>query len=235
MAVEAVPAGRSWGARGRARLALLLVTLIGPAAGGESLKAVYDAAGAGGGYDKYIVLQQGVTYTGGLWVGGTFNRVTGAFEGDGVDVRIVGSGAILDLKGDEICFAYCNRRLDIDDCVIVNGGVRFRGYDDTITTRVPQGLVRYVTFYRPVDYGVRLFGCGAGILVERNIFVDAVDTGPDFMFLTGELSGWLPTGGNVSLSLQASVFEVFDNWSYHKDPGANGDAVRHFNLLCDYG
>ena len=90
------------------------------------------------------------------------------------------TGAILDLQGEEICIAYCNSRLDIEDCVIINGNVRFRGYDDAATHLLPEGSVRYVTFYKPHDYGVRMYACGSGILLERNIVVDPVDTGPGF-------------------------------------------------------
>lgn len=200
----------------------------------ESLKEVYDAAGPAAGYDKYLVLETGVTYTGGLWIGATFNRITAEFEGRGGNVRIVGNGALLDLQGGEICMAYCPERLDLDDCVILNGDVKFRGSDGGGLNLVPAGSVRYVTFYKPHDYGVRLFGCGAAVLVERNIVVDAIDTGSDFMFLTGIASDWLPTGASFSLSLQAGAV-VFDCWSYHSDPVANSDPLRHFNLLCDYG
>lgn len=196
---------------------------------------MYDVATPAQGYDKYIVLQTGVTYTGGLWLGGTYNPLTATFEpGKDEDVRIVGNGAILDLQGGEICIAYCTNQLDIDDCVILNGDVRYRGFDGGELYLVPTGSVRYVTFYRPHDYGVRLFSCGAGILLERNLVVDAVDTGADFMFFTGVFSDWLPTGGSFGLSLQAG-FNVYDNWSYHADPAANADPVRHFTLLCDYG
>ena len=220
------------------RLLLLVTCLLlstGPSAYATSLKGMYDAASPAGGYDKYVVLETGVTYTGGLWIGGTFNRITATFEEHDQDVRIVGNGAILDLQGQEICIAYCNSRLDLDDCVIIDGNVRYRGYDDPTTHLVPQGSVRYVTFYRPHDYGVRLYGCGAGILVERNIVVDAIDTGMDFHFLTGMPMEWLTTGANFSLSVQAAGYDVFENWSYHSDPEANADPLRHFNLLCDYG
>jgi hypothetical protein len=202
---------------------------------GDSLQAAFDAATPAGGYDKYVVLETGRTYTGGLWIGGTYNRMTYTFETGGRDVRIVGNGAIIDLAGQEICIAYCENRLDIDDCVIRNGNIRFRGYSGGGAHVVPTGSVRYVTFYQPHDYGVRLFGCGTGILVERNIIVDPIDTGPDFMFLTGLPSDWLPTGASVSLSVNGSALEVFDNWSYLSDPVANADPLRHFALLCDYG
>jgi len=218
------------------RLALAIgvsLALCQPAVG-ASLKEMYDLAPPGFGYDKYIVLETGVTYTGGLWIGGTYDRISAQFIGQGEDVCIVGNGAILDLQGQEICMAYCNNRLDIEDCVILNGNIRFRGYDGGALTLLPQGMVRHITFYRPQDYGVRLFGCGSNILVSRNIIVDAVNTGPDFMFLTGYASDWLPTGASCALSLTGG-FDVIENWSYHSDPAANADPLRHFTLLCDYG
>jgi hypothetical protein len=199
---------------------------------------MYDAARPGAGYDRYVVLKTGVTYTGGLLIGRTFNRITAEFKGEGEDVRIVGNGAVLDLRREEICLAYCNNRLDISDCVILNGNVRYRGYSDGVTEYKPAGSVRHVTFYRPHDYGVRLFFCGQGIHLERNIVVDTVSTGPDFMYLSGISSDWLPTGGGFALSVLPSWPggpEVNDNWTYYTDPETNADPLRHFSLLCDYG
>jgi len=200
-----------------------------------SLKQAYDEATAAGGYDRYIELTPGVTYTGGLWLGATFNKITAEFEGPCEDVRIVGNGAILDLRGQQITMAYCHNRLDIDDCVIVGGDVKFRGYGGDELNLIPEGSVRHVTFYEPHDYGVRMFGCGTGILVERNIVVDAIDTGVDFQYLTGEFSASLPTGTGFARSLTFADVGLFENWSYHSDPVANADAIRHFSILCDYG
>ncbi len=199
-----------------------------------TLREAYDLAGPAAGYDKYLQLETGATYTGGLWIGQTFNRVTAEFEGGGADVRIVGQGAILDLQGQEICIAYCTNRLDIDDCVILHGDIKFRGYDGGGLYLIPEGSVRYITFYQPHDYGVRMFRAGAGVLIERNIVVNAVDTGWDFMFLTGIPSSSLPTGASFSASLQGG-WNIYDNWTYHTDPLANADPLRHFSLLCDYG
>jgi len=208
--------------------------LFAQAAIAVSLKEAYEAAPAASGYDKYIVLETGVTYAGGLWIGATFDRISAEFVGEGADVRIVGNGAIIDLQGEEICFAYCANRLDIDNCVILHGDIRFRGYDDGIVSLVPTGSVRYVTFYEPHDYAVRMFHCGSDILVQRNLVVDTVDTGPDFMYLTGYANDWLPTGASFGLSLVAG-FDVQANWSYHSDPVVNADPLRHFTILCDYG
>lgn len=203
--------------------------------GATSLKQMYDQAGPAAGYDRYIVLETGVIYTGGLWIGRTFNRMSATFDGVDEDVRIVGNGAIIDLQGGEICCAYQTGRLEIDDCVVLHGDIRFRGYSDGSTDLRPEGSVRYVTFFEPHDYGVRLFGCGADVLVERNLIVDTIDTGADFMYLTGVPSDWLPTGTSISLSLQAGDLLVYDNWSYHSKPADNADPQRHFTILCDYG
>ncbi len=214
-------------------LCTLLLTC--PLAAADSLKAAFDEAGPAQGYDRYLELETGVTYTGGLWIGPTFNRVTGWFEGRGEDVRIVGNGAILDLQGGEICMAYCQNRLDLDDCIILNGDVRFRGYRDSALILWPRGSVTYCTLYGPHDYGVRLVGVGANIMVARNIMVDSVDTGPDFQYISGIAHHWMPTGACVGISLQGAGAGFFDNWTYHSDPAANGDPLRHFVVLCDYG
>ena len=214
---------------------LIVALLVTSSAGAASLKEMYDLALPGSGYDKDIVLETGVTYTGGLLLGGTFNRITAEFEQDPEDVRIVGNGAILDVQGSEICVAYSTSHLDIQDCVILNGNVRFLGYNGGGMGLLPTGSVRYVTFYRPHDYGVRLYACGTGIEVERNIVVGPVDTGPDHQYVTGVAMPWLPTGVSFALSVTGGGIEVFDNWSYHLDPEANADAMRHFSLMCDYG
>ncbi len=210
-----------------------LLTAVAPGYG-ELLKAAYDQSGPAFGYDRYMALEPGATYTGGLWLGGTYNRITATFEQHEEDVCIAGNGAILDLQGQQLCIAYCNSRLDIEDCIIVNGGVTFRGFAGHVHL-VPAGSVRYVTFYRPPDYGIRLFGAGADVLLERNIVVDPIDTGPDFMFLTGIPSAWLPTGAGIALSLQASRIQIYDNWTWLSDPDHNADPLRHFAVLCDYG
>ncbi len=221
----------------RAGAITVLIVAIGVWFGGNSpafsatLQAMYDAATPGGDYDKDIVLETGVTYTGGLWIGGTFNRITAIFETHEEDVRVVGSGAIIDLRGGEICIGYCNGRLDIEDCVIINGNVRFRGYDDAILSLIPTGSVRYVTFYNPHDYGIRMYGCGDGILLERNLIVNAVDTGDDFQYLNGNPMEWLPTGASFAMSLTGGDLEIYENWSFHTDPATNADPLRHFALM----
>lgn len=217
------------------RATLLSLVLLATPAAADSLKEAYDRALPANGYDRWIELEPGATYTGGLWIGGTFNRITAEFEDGGEDVRIVGNGAILDLRRGELCIAYCDNRLDVSDCVIVDGCVKFRGYSGSGVTLKPQGSVSWVTFWRPADYAVRMHGCGSGIRLERNLVVDAVDTGADFMYLNGEPNDWLPTGTSFSLDSNDPSSEVIENFTFHSDPDANRDPLRHFHLLCPYG
>ncbi len=136
------------------------------------------------------------------------------------NVKIVGNGAILDLQGQQICISYCNKQLDIEDCVIINGNIRFRGDNTLNFDAIPTGSVRYVTFYQPHDYAIRLQGAGTGITIERNLVVDVVDTGVDFNPYNGVSSLLLPSGTSYSGSVQIQDYGfpfIKDNWSYHSN------------------
>lgn len=218
---------------------LLILTVFGSAprcALAVSLKEAVEAAGSGGGYDRWVELQTGVTYTGGLLIGRVYSPVTNAFlvQEEGLDVRIVGNGAILDLQGEQICMSYCDNRLDISDCVIRDGGVRFRGDNDPGLALQPSGSVRYVTFVSPQDYGVRLQGAGAGVTIERNLIIDTLDTGLDFVATTGIPGTLLPTGTAVAMSVQTGDYglpEVRENWTFFGNPDLNGFPLHHFSFL----
>jgi hypothetical protein len=216
-----------------------MVLSLTVSASAGSLREAYDAAQPGGGYDRDVVLETGVIYTGGVLIGPILSPFSWELEGRaGEDVRITGNGAILDLRGEQICISYCGNRLDIEDCVIVNGNVRFRGINTADYVEIPQGSVRYCTFYSPHDYGVRLQGAGQGIAIERNIVVDAADTGWDFLYTHGAPNDWLPTGTNISASGQFGFYGVpviRDNWSWHSDPLMNSTPLAHFSYLCEYG
>ena len=201
-----------------------------------TLKEAYEAAPAANGYDRYVELETGVTYTGGLLIGRVFSPVSNRFlmEEEGLDVRIVGNGAILDLQGEQICMSYCENRLDIEDCIILNGNIRFRGDNDPGLALQPVGSVSYVTFYQPHDYGVRLQGAGSGIVVERNIIFDTIDTGLDFVPSTGIAGDLIPTGTAIAASVQVGDYGLpvlQDNWTWFSDPHLNGVPLHHFSFL----
>lgn len=201
-----------------------------------TLQEAYEAAPAAAGYDRYLVLDSGVTYTGGLMVGRVYSPVTSSFLVDelGEDVCIVGNGAVLDLQGEQICMSYVNNRLDISDCVVTNGCVRFRGDNDFGWDLRPVGSVTNVTFYRPVDYGVRLQGAGEGISITRCLFVDVVDTGFDFIPSAGISGELIPTGTAVAASVQVGDYGVpwvSENWTYFGNADENAEALHHFSFL----
>ncbi len=204
------------------------------------LQAAYEAAGPEAGYDRYLHLETGRVYTGGLQIGPTWDEDATAYADDeqGLDVMIEGNGAVLLMDGEMICLSFCTNRLDVQDCVIVAGQVRFRGDNTPGGERIPVGSVRYCTFYRPHDFAVRLEGAGAGVTLERNIVVDPVDTGFDGLEWSGIPGENLPTGLAFGLSVQVGSFgypTVRDNWTWLRDPVLNAVALRHHCLLCEYG
>jgi len=204
-----------------------------------TLKEAYEVAIAQGEYNKYLVLETGVTYTGGLLIGKIYDpNITDLSGPEGLNVNIQGNGAILDLEGEQICISYCSNKLDIDNCIIINGNIRYRGTNNSLGVEIPTGCVQYCTFYEPHDYAIRLQGAGGNIILERNIFVDAVDTGDDFTYLNGSPMEWLPTGSNVAISIFYGTYGVptlLDNWSFHSDEEINLDGTKHFVELCEYG
>ncbi|MBM4117672.1 hypothetical protein FJ251_07975 [bacterium] len=207
-----------------------LVLLIATPAGAITLRAAFEAAGPGEGYDKLVVLEAGVVYTGGLHVGPILVPESTSYSGEaGLNVKIVGGGAVLDLGGSQLAISYCPNRLDVEDCVIVNGSLRYRGLDYE-PDRQPRGTVRQVTFYRPHDYALRLQRTGSGIVFERNLLVDAVETGPDWIFNNGYPMDWLQTGLNVALGLGGAPL-VRDNWSFRSNAHENADPLLHFGFL----
>jgi nitrous oxidase accessory protein NosD len=75
-----------------------------------TLQSVYLSAPSQAGYDRYLELESGMTYTGGIDVS------------SGMTVCIKGNGATIDLQGSMIQVADYTTRLDIDHCVLVHGG-----------------------------------------------------------------------------------------------------------------
>ncbi len=220
-------------------LSLALAATLLLAAGAPAqipLQAVFEAASAEDGYDRYLVLETGQRYTGGLLIGAIWDDDRQQFlpSGAGLDVGIEGNGAILDLQGQQLCISFCDHRLDIRDCIIIGGEVRFRGDLSPTEDRAPQGSVRYCTFWRPEAYAVRVQGAGAGILIERNIVVDPQDVGLGFLIWSGVGGTNLPTGLAMGLSIQGATFgdpTVRENWTWFSDPHLNADPLHHFGFL----
>lgn len=201
-----------------------------------SLQSVFETAPARDGYDRFLELETGRIYTGGLQVGATWDDDQAQFIDAelGLDVMIAGNGAVLDLQGQSIRISFCTNRLDMQDCIVLDGGVRFVGDRTLAVDRVPSGSVRYCTFYRPVDYAVRLMGAGAGVTCERNLVVDPVDTGQDVVIWSGITGLHLPTGLAFGISVQTDAFgmpDLRDNWTWHSEPRANEDPLHHFGFL----
>ena len=186
-----------------------------------TLQEKYDNATSQNGYDKYIILEEGVTYTGGL-------LILGDDYGMAADVKIEGNGAILDLEGGVLKIEACDNKLDVSNCVVINGHIRYYGdLDDNYEYfHQPYGSVTCVTFYKPLMYAVRLQGVGGTegtnaiggqVLIKKNIFFEAQDMGPDLHPVTGEPLESLPTGINCAFSLFPNLYgtaDIIDNWSY---------------------
>ena len=80
---------------------------------GITLQSIFDSSGPGNGYDKYVVLEHGMIYTGEV----------GVYEGN---VFIEGNGAIVDLNEGLGIWVYAEEdypaNLDIEYVTIINGG-----------------------------------------------------------------------------------------------------------------
>ena len=89
-----------------------------------TLQSVYDAAGPAEGYDKYVVLEQDMIYTGEV----------GVYEGN---VFIEGNGAIVDLNEGLGIWVYAEEEypanLNIEYVTIINGGYNGLTFNGTST------------------------------------------------------------------------------------------------------
>jgi len=94
---------------------------------GITLQSVFNAAGPGNGYDKYVVLEQNLIYTGEV----------GIYEGE---VFIEGNGAIVDLNGGLGIWVYAEEEypanLDIEFVTIINGGYNGLTFNGTSTGNI---------------------------------------------------------------------------------------------------
>ncbi|MBN1969210.1 MAG: hypothetical protein JXR48_08295 [Candidatus Delongbacteria bacterium] len=177
-----------------------------------TLKEVYDSSSSGNGYEKYIILENGGDYYGGLYLNGV----------DAVNTAIIGNGAKIYLENDSIVFSNTDKRLDITDCFLIYGGIYYIG-----ETVIPKGEISYCTFYEPYHYGVNLKYCGTGIAIKRNIVVNAIEDGGSFT---------TPTGINFVFSNkeQFGFPDINENWSFNSQLQLP-NCTRNFARLCETG
>ena len=94
---------------------------------GITLQSVFDESGPGNGYDKYVILEQNIIYTGEV----------GIFEGD---VFIEGNGAIVDLNEGLGIWVYAEEEypasLDIEYLTIIDGGYNGLTFNGTSTGNI---------------------------------------------------------------------------------------------------
>ena len=135
---------------------LLLASVVPQAATCVTLESVYSGASAQNGYDKYVVLTAGATYTGGLTIP------------YGTTACIKGNGAIIDLQAGMIHVGGSTTRLDIDHCVLVNGGDPVYGPGQSALNFVASyGSVVNNTIYDST-VGVRVYSTPAGAVSVKN-------------------------------------------------------------------
>jgi hypothetical protein len=198
-----------------------------------TLKEAYDSSLPGEGYDKLVELETGKLYTGGLSLGRYYNPFTFAFDTlEDKSVKIRGNGAMIDLKNSVIHIAYTDSILDIDSCVIIGGTLRYSGSPSGDGGYIiPHGRIENVTFYKPVDFGVRMEGAGENMYLSRNLISECLSTGGDFPQYDTFPAEMVRTGTSISFS----IFDwygfpgVYDNWSYN--PAFPGEPLADFSML----
>ncbi len=141
-------------------LVFVLLFWIPSSAHGVTLQSVYDSAPRQSGYDKYLDLSPGVTYTGGITIP------------DGDSVCIKGHGAIIDLEGSMIQVGGMTALLDIDHCVILNGGDPAYGAGQGgLNFIASNGNVLNNTIYAST-VGIRIYmAAPAAVTIKNNIIV----------------------------------------------------------------
>jgi len=128
---------------------------------GITLQSVFDAAGPGSGYDKYVVLEQNMTYTGEV----------GIYEGN---IFIEGNGAIVDLNQGLGIWVYAEEEypanLDIEYVTIINGGYNGLTFNGTST-----GNISNCNFIQNA-YGIQIMD-STNISVKNSNFIGNSDYG----------------------------------------------------------
>ena len=123
---------------------------------GITLQSVFDESGPGNGYDKYVILEQNIIYTGEV----------GIFEGD---VFIEGNGAIVDLNEGLGIWVYAEEEypatLDIEYLTIIDGGYNGLTFNGTST-----GYISNCNFIQN-EFGIQIMD-QVNISVKNCNFID---------------------------------------------------------------
>lgn len=146
--------------------------------GGTTLQSIFDTAEPEHGYDKYVVLEQDMVYTGGV----------GIYEGN---VFIEGNGAIVDLNEGLGIWVYAEdaypANLDIEFLTIINGGYNSLTFNGTGTGNISNcnfiqngfGIqimdntditVKNCNFVENNQYGVAVRGADASLDISYSNF-----------------------------------------------------------------
>ncbi len=145
---------------------LLSACVLPQAVLGATLESAYTSAGPLNGYAKYVELSSTVTYTGGLTILG----------GEAVCIR--GNGATVDLQHGMIHVGGAGTQLDIDHCVLVNGGDPVYGPGQSAINFVASGGSVVNNTLHANTVGVRVYQTAAGsVSVKNNIFSDNTQAG----------------------------------------------------------
>ena len=122
---------------------------------GVTLQSVFDNASPGNGYDKYMVLDQNVIYTGEI----------GVYEGN---VFIEGNGAIVDLNQGLGLWVYAEQdfpaSLNIEYLNIINGGYNGITFNGTST-----GNISNCNFIQN-EFGIQIMD-EADVLINNSNFI----------------------------------------------------------------
>ncbi len=128
---------------------------------GITLQSVFDSAGPAHGYDKYVVLEQDMIYTGEV----------GVYEGD---VFIEGNGAIVDLNEGLGIWVYAEEdypaNLDIEYVTIINGG-----YNGLTFNGISTGNISNCNFIQNA-FGIQIMD-STNISVKNSNFIQSSDYG----------------------------------------------------------
>jgi len=211
---------------------LLTAGVLSRAAAGTTLQSAYASAGPLNGYEKYVELVGTVTYTGGLSIP----------AGDTVCIK--GNGATIDLENSTIHVGGNTTLLDIDHCVLVNGGDPAYGPGQAALNFVAsRGTVVNNTIHGNT-VGIRVYLALPGaVSVKNNILSDNTQAGLicelgseadvsyndgwgnlrygtyaiDYYCVNGGIQAWTPSPGTGNLSEDPQYVDeiAFD---FHLDP-----------------